>query len=71
MPRMKAFDCPLFPLQTAQEKNIADVEALLEVTSTKLSGIDSLMDETRIEVKRVRSATEFVLGQTVDVPNDE
>ena len=45
MPRMKSFDCPLFPLTTAQEINISDIKTLTEVTVEKLAVVKDELDE--------------------------
>ncbi len=49
MPRMKAFQGPLFPLQTAHEINLEDVEKLLEIANEKLTVVnDGLGESNRI-----------------------
>ncbi len=49
MPRMKTFQCPLFSLETAMEKNISDIESLTEITNTKLTVVnDGLGESNRI-----------------------
>lgn len=45
MPRMKAFQCPLFPLQTAMEKNVSDIKNLSTITNEKLTVVNDGLGE--------------------------
>lgn len=49
MPRMKAFQCPLFSSETAQEINIHDIEVSTNITNAKLTVVnDGLGESNRI-----------------------
>ena len=72
MPKMKAFDCPLFPLQTADEKNLADVEAILGIVSEKLTIVDDGLDTMNAQLKETHLGHEAHLwGQEVEGQSDE
>jgi len=72
MPRMKAFDCGLFPLESASEINISDIEVLMTTVSEKLTVLDDAMDGVNRVLKQTHIGHEAHLwGQVVDPPVDD
>ena len=76
MPRMKAFEGPLFPLETSQEKNISDIETLTTEVSGKITGLNDEMDNVNRVLHETHLGHEAHLwGQEVSgeavIPEDD
>ena len=72
MPRMKAFQCPLFPLETAAEINISDIEVSMETVNEHLTVLDADMEGLHTVLQQTKIGHESHLwGQEVDVDVEE
>ena len=72
MPRKEAFECGLFPLETASEINISDIEVLMTSVNEHLVTLDADMEGLHTVLQQTKIGHESHLwGQEVDVDVEE